>query len=94
MQRGCLLHVKTEPGELIAVRLGPMRYLMEHSFSPQSGDQIRIRGYRLSSDDEEAEVIALSADLPGRNQKLELRDEEGRPFWSGHHRQRRGHGRR
>jgi hypothetical protein len=92
-QRGCLLHVKTEERGVIPVRLGPMRYLMEHSFSPRAGDEVSIRGYRLSTNEESDEIVALSVDLPGRNQKLELRDERGRPVWSDHHgRHRRGRG--
>ena len=63
---------------LVRVRLGSIRYLVERDFNPQSGQEVRVRGYEVGG-----EVFASRVDLPEAKLSLRLRDEQGRPLWRG-----------
>lgn len=61
------------------VLLGSVRYLMDKDFSPKAGDAIKVQGFRLDDD----RVAARRVELPDQKRKLDFRDGDGRPLWSG-----------
>jgi len=62
----------------VRVILGSMRYLMERGFNPKAGAEIQIKGFKVGDD-----VYASSVTLTAENKTLQLRDDAGRPLWSG-----------
>jgi hypothetical protein len=62
----------------VRVILGSMRYLMERGFNPKVGAEVEVKGYKVGDD-----VYASSVTLPAENKTLQLRNDAGRPAWSG-----------
>jgi len=60
------------------VHLGPMWYLIEENFNPKTGQEVKVKGFRV-----EDHVAAIEVTLPSEKKTLNLRDEEGRPLWQG-----------
>lgn len=83
----CSLTVR-EKDQTHTVILGSVRYLLDQDFSPKAGDTIKVQGFRLEDD----RVAARRVELPGQKKKLDFRDGEGRPLWSGGARNRNGLG--
>ncbi len=61
------------------VLLGSVRYLMDKDFSPKAGETVKVQGFRLDDD----RIAARRVELPDQKRKLEFRDGDGRPLWSG-----------
>jgi hypothetical protein len=73
-----LLTVKTNSGQMIEVEGQPLMYLLSQGYVPQVGSQVT-----LASFDEAGEFkVGEFTDHTG-NQKVKLRDQSGRPMWSG-----------
>lgn len=71
------LEIDTAKGP-VKLMLGSMRYLMQHDFSPKSGDTIVAKAF-----DESTQTVAISVELPNSGKSLKLRDENGFPLWRG-----------
>jgi hypothetical protein len=61
------------------ILLGSVRYLMDKNFSPKAGDAIKVQGFRL----DDQRIAARRVELPEQKRKLDFRDSDGRPLWSG-----------
>jgi len=73
-----LLTVKTNSGQMIEVEGQPLMYLLSQGYVPQVGSQVTLAGF-----DEAGEFkVGELTDHTG-NQKVKLRDQSGRPMWSG-----------
>ena len=64
--------------ESTKVYLGPMRYLVAENFTPKTGEEITVKGYKLTDG-----VVAIQVTLPQQNKVLKLRDPNGWPLWRG-----------
>jgi hypothetical protein len=73
-----LVSVKTNSGEIIQVEGQPLKYLLSQGYVPQVGSQVTLAGF---DEDGEFKVGELT-DHTG-NQTVKLRDQSGRPMWSG-----------
>jgi hypothetical protein len=78
MGAGVHLTLKTPQGNL-SVHLGPVWYLENQDVSVSPGDQIQVRGSRITFQGKPA-IIAV--ELTKGQETLRLRDEEGFPLWS------------
>ncbi|MGC8794993.1 MAG: hypothetical protein ACP5U2_16550, partial [Bryobacteraceae bacterium] len=56
-------------------------YLIENDFNPRAGQQVIVRGFRIS--DQGRELVAAAVTLVEQKRTLRLRDEVGRPLWRG-----------
>ncbi len=83
---GVHLTLKTDKGELLAVHLGPQRYLDEQPVKVAKGDKVQVRGSRIMVQDKPA---LIAAEVTKNGQTLHLRDETGVPAWGGWGRGRR-----
>jgi len=73
-----LLTIKTNSGQMIEVEGQPLMYLLSQGYVPQVGSQVTLAGF-----DEAGEFkVSELTDHTG-NQKVKLRDQSGRPMWSG-----------
>lgn len=90
-QHSPVLEMKTKSGDVVKVRIGPMRFLMEQSFSPEVGDEIELKAFSMTDKNEAPEVVAISVKLPKKEQEITLRSEEGYPLWSGRRHGRQDH---
>ena len=73
-----LLTVKTNSGQMIEVEGQPLMYLLSQGYVPQVGSQVTLAGF-----DEAGEFkVSELTDHTG-NQTVKLRDQSGRPMWSG-----------
>ncbi|MBI4875689.1 MAG: hypothetical protein HY822_13730 [Acidobacteria bacterium] len=71
--------MEVREGEKVTrVMLGSFRYLIEQDFSPKAGEDVVVKGYKVSD-----YVVAISVTLPARDKTLKLRDNDGRPLWMG-----------
>ncbi|MCP5119405.1 MAG: hypothetical protein GY953_52050 [bacterium] len=91
-QHSPTLEVKATSGDVVKVRIGPMRFLMEQDFSPEVGDEIQLKAFSMTDGNEPLEAAAITVKLPKKKQEITLRSEDGYPVWSGR-RQRGGQGR-
>ena len=64
--------------ESTKVYLGPMHYLIAENFSPKTGQEVAVKGYKLSDS-----LIAIQVTLTQEKKTLKLRDEKGWPLWRG-----------
>jgi hypothetical protein len=76
-QRMPYLEVKRS-SEVIRLYLGAMHYLIAENFNPKAGQRVTAKGYKMTDS-----VIAIEVTLPTEKKTLKLRDEKGRPLWSG-----------
>jgi hypothetical protein len=60
------------------VYLGPMHYLIAENISPKAGQEVAVKGYKLSDS-----LIAIQVTLTQEKKTLKLRDEKGWPLWRG-----------
>lgn len=60
------------------VMLGSMRYLIDQGFNPKAGDAVKVVAFPL----EDNTLAAARIELPARKQKIQFRDDTGRPVWS------------
>lgn len=87
--KGTVVRVSAAPGqgmpsldmksgqETVTITLGSMRYLLQNDFNPKAGDPIAVKGYKMKEG-----VLAIEVTL-GSGKPLALRDNQGRPLWSG-----------
>jgi len=78
------LLIKTDAGEVI-VENRPWAFALEQKFSAQVGDQIQVTGFNYNGYFQVAKLENLT-----NGKKIVLRDEYGRPGWSGGGRNRGG----
>ena len=64
--------------ETTRVFLGPMHYLIAQNFNPTAGQEVAVKGYKLTDS-----VIAIQVTLPQERKALTLRDDNGWPLWRG-----------
>lgn len=64
--------------ETTKVYLGPMHYLIAENFSPKTGQEVSLTGYKQTDS-----VVAIQITLSQEKKTLKLRDESGRPLWRG-----------
>jgi hypothetical protein len=70
--------VKSATGELVYVENRPWSYALDQQFSAQVGDLVRISGFSESGSFSAAQVQNVT-----NGKIVQLRDETGRPGWSG-----------
>ena len=58
--------------------LGPIHYLIAESFSPKTGQEVTVKGYKQTDN-----VIAIQVTLTQEKRTLKLRDDNGWPLWRG-----------
>jgi hypothetical protein len=73
-----LLTVKTNSGQMIEVEGQPLMYLLSQGYVPQVGSQVTLAGFEEAGEFKVGELT----DHTG-NQTVKLRDQSGRPMWSG-----------
>ena len=74
-----VLHLKIRSGEVIYhVHLGPTRFVDDRKFRFALGDDIRVSGAEYEAN---GEKFMVAFTLEKGEQKLTLRDEDGRPNW-------------
>jgi hypothetical protein len=69
------LEVRT-PNGVSKVFLGSVRYLIEQDFNPKAGDELTVKGYKMTDS-----VVAITVTLTSTGKVLKLRDDDGRPVW-------------
>ena len=73
-----LMTVETDSGKAIVMEGRPWRFALEQGFTPTLGDEVTLVGF---DEDGRFEVGEITDHTNG--QSLRLRDENGRPGWSG-----------
>jgi len=71
------LEVKHD-GQTTKVYLGPLHYLIAENFSPKTGQEVVVKGYKQPDG-----VIAIQVTLTKEQKTLKLRDGNGWPLWRG-----------
>jgi hypothetical protein len=84
MGAGVHVALKTQQGE-VSVHLGPVWYLENQDTRLEPGDQVQVRGSRITFQGKPA-IVAV--EVTKGQDTLKLRDENGFPLWSGWRRQR------
>jgi hypothetical protein len=79
MSYGIHLKVKTEK-ETIDVHLGPGWYIENQDIKIVTGDKVDIKGSRVTFHDK---PLIIAAEVRKGDDVLQLRDENGFPFWAG-----------
>jgi hypothetical protein len=75
------IHLTLETAsESLEVHLGPAGFLTEKKLSVAKGDALEIVGSRLTIDDK---AVLVARQIKKGDQTVTLRDESGRPLWSG-----------
>jgi sporulation protein YlmC with PRC-barrel domain len=77
---GLRLRVATEDGSLLTVHAGPRSYAQQEDFFPRPGDEISITGSETKIG---WRSVFLASQIQKGDQTLQLRDQTGRPLWSG-----------
>lgn len=86
MTPGVHLTLKTDKGETLPVHLGPQWYIDQQSLKLATGDQVQVRGSRITFQDKPA---LIAAEVIKNGQTMRLRDDSGVPAWAGWRRGRR-----
>jgi len=73
--------------ETVDVALGPERYLKDQSLQIKAGDNIEVRGSRVTI---EENPVVIAAEVKRGDESLILRDDNGIPKWAGQGREGRG----
>ena len=82
------IHLQLDTGdETIEVHLGPLVYLRQEAVTLAVGNDIRVRGSRVTLNDAPA---LIAAELHHGDASWMLRDDDGRPKWRGMMRGQRG----
>lgn len=76
---GTHLTLQTDAGPL-EIHLGPSAFLVERGIDIVAGDALQLTGARMSLDDES---FVVAREIKKEDQVWRLRDESGRPLWSG-----------
>jgi hypothetical protein len=79
MSQGVHLRLKTD-GEAVSIHLGPAWYIATQDVKIESGNQVEVKGSRVTIDGKPA---IIAAEVRKGDDVLELRDEAGVPVWSG-----------
>ena len=77
MSYGIMMVVKSGFDEF-AVHLGPAWYMLFQDFSLNPGEEIDIRGVRVSH---AGKVFIMAIEIKSKDRILRLRDNDGIPFW-------------
>ncbi len=72
--------LRSDKGETIPVHLGPSWYLDKQSVTLAPGDQITVRGSRITF---EGKPAIIAAEVTKGGQVLRLRNDNGVPVWAG-----------
>jgi hypothetical protein len=80
MWRGVSITLKTVKGETLPVHLGPRWYIDQQPIKLAKGDQIRVRGSRVTN---RGKPAIIAAELIKDGQTMYLRDDAGEPAWIG-----------
>jgi DNA/RNA endonuclease YhcR with UshA esterase domain len=80
MMGGTHLKLKTDKG-IMDVRLGPSGYLAEKKFTVTKGDTLEVVGSLVKVEGGDA---LIARQIKRGKDKLELRDQSGKPLWSGY----------
>ncbi len=64
--------------EVTKVYLGPMHYLIAEDFSPKTGQEVAVKGYKQMDS-----VIGIQVTLTKEQKTIKLRDANGWPLWRG-----------
>lgn len=78
--RGVHLQLETAEGDVLTVHLGPLFYLQQQNVNLEVGDEIAVRGSRVTLRNAPA---LIAAEVQARGQSWTLRDDLGRPRWRG-----------
>lgn len=65
------------------VVLGPQRYWGEHGIAIKTGDEVSVRGSKAQGTDGVVYILAQKITDISQNTTVSLRNESGRPAWSG-----------
>ncbi|RJP75654.1 MAG: DNA-binding protein [Candidatus Abyssobacteria bacterium SURF_17] len=79
MGQGVHLQLKTDD-DTISVHLGPKWYLENQDVQIRKGDQITVKGSRITFNEKPA---LIAAEIEKGDEILTLRDENGFPMWAG-----------
>ncbi len=77
--QGVHLQLKTDK-ETISVHLGPKWFLENQDIQIEKGDQISVKGSRITLNEKPA---LIAAEIEKGDQLLVLRDKDGFPLWAG-----------
>lgn len=79
MGAGIHLKLKTEAGP-VSVHLGPAWYIERQDIRIEKGDEVEVKGSRVTFDGKPA---IIAAEVKKGDEVLRLRDDSGIPAWSG-----------
>jgi hypothetical protein len=74
-----LLHLKTRE-ETVVIYLGPVWYVEEQGIKLVPGDQLEVKGSRITMD---GQPMLIAQYVKKGERVLNLRDEQGLPLWAG-----------
>lgn len=70
-------------GARAVVVLGPHRYWAEHGIALKAGDDVTVRGSKAQGADGVVYILAQKITDTSQNTAISLRNESGRPAWTG-----------
>ncbi len=76
---GIHLRLKTD-AETIAVHLGPKWYVEEQALQVKAGDQIEVKGSRVTYEDQ---PVIVADQVTRGAETMDLRNDDGTPKWAG-----------
>ncbi len=79
MAAGVHLQVKTDK-ETLSVIMGPASYLEQQKVTLAAGDKVEIKGSRVKHPQR---AMLIAGELKKGDRVVKLRDEQGKPLWSG-----------
>lgn len=79
MEEGVFVTMRTPRGQVVAVHLGPSWFIERQGDIVEQGDQIEIRGSRVTVRGQE---LVMASELRKQDMVLTLRDEQGMPVWN------------
>ena len=64
--------------EITRIYLGPMPFLIAENFNPKAGQEVAIKGYKLSDS-----ILAAQITFVTEKRTVRFRDDQGWPVWRG-----------
>jgi hypothetical protein len=80
MSRGVHISLRTDKGETLSVHLGPEWYVERQACTLKQGDNVQVRGSRITVLGKPA---IIAAEVTKDGQTLHLRNDNGVPAWAG-----------
>lgn len=64
--------------EITRIYLGPMAFLIAENFNPRAGQEVAVKGYKLTDS-----ILAAQITFVTEKRTVRFRDEQGWPVWRG-----------